>query len=201
MNVQKTSSNSRTQAQRRAETRTLLMNTARDLFLSKGYDQTGMPELVKAAGLTRGALYHHFSDKADLFHALAKREAEEISRTIDKATRNVDDPNSAMEIGTNAYFEAMAVPGRATILLSIAPAVLGTEEAKALTASEGSAELRDGLKRALTGISDNELDALTDILSAAYDRAAQEIANGADQKTYVKALSLVIDQLLLPKKS
>lgn len=190
----------RTQAQRRAATRTLLMDTARELFLAKGYDQTGMPELVKAAGLTRGALYHHFSDKAELFRALSKREAEAIGKTIYKATNDISDPNTAMEVGTNAYFEAMAVPGRATILLSLAPAILGSEEAKALTASEGSSELRDGLKEALANISESELDALTNVLSAAYDRAAQEIANGGSQRSYVNALSLIIDKLLGVKR-
>ncbi len=186
----------RTQAQRREETRTQLLDTARALFLSKGYDPTGMPELVKQAGLTRGALYHHFEDKADLFKAVAEREAEAIGKTIDLATRDLDDPDEAMLAGTNAYFDAMAEPGRATILLVYAPAILGSEVAKMLTASEGTAELKDGLSKAMPHLSSEELEALTVVLAAAYDRAALEIANGGDRAAYTGALSSIVRKLL-----
>ncbi|MEL6640196.1 MAG: helix-turn-helix domain-containing protein [Pseudomonadota bacterium] len=186
----------RTQAERRAETRALLLRTARRLFLEKGYDRTGMPELVKEAGLTRGALYHHFDDKRDLFLAIAKQDAESIGQHIDAATREVTDPEEAMSVGTQAYFDAMAVPGRAQILLSLAPAILGSKDAKALTAQEGSAELRDGLANAMPDIDTATLDALTDVLSAAFDRAGFEIAHGADREAYTKALFHIIGSLL-----
>ncbi|MFV2054391.1 TetR/AcrR family transcriptional regulator [Aliiroseovarius sp. YM-037] len=186
----------RTQEQRRAETRTLLMDTARDLFLTNGYDQTGMPELVRKAGLTRGALYHHFDDKADLFRAVAEREAAAIGQAIEQATVDITDPGDALTVGTNAYFDAMSVNGRATLLLSLAPAVLGLNDAKALGASQGSAELRDGLSAALPALTDADLTALTDVLSAGFDRAAQEIAEGADRQTYTNALLHIVKRLL-----
>jgi len=188
--------NRRTQAQRRAETKAQLLDTAKDLFLTKGYDQTGMPELVKTAGLTRGALYHHFEDKSDLFRALAEREAKAIGLAIDMATKDVADPDEAMMVGTNAYFDAMAVPGRAKILLVLAPAILGTATAKALTASEGSTQLRGGLSEAMPHLREGELDALTDVLSATFDRAALEIAEGADRDAYIGALSNIVQKLL-----
>ncbi len=196
MPSEKTATTRRTQAQRRAETRTQLLDTARALFLSKGYDPTGMPELVKRAGLTRGALYHHFEDKADLFKAVAEREAEAIGKTIDLATRDLTDPDEAMLAGTNAYFDAMAVPGRATILLVHAPAILGSEEAKKLTASQGNAELKDGLSKAMPRLGSEHLEALTVVLAAAYDRAALEIAEGGDRQAYVGALSSIVRKLL-----
>lgn len=186
----------RTQAERRAETRTLLMGTARRLFLEKGYDRTGMPELVKEAGLTRGALYHHFEDKEHLFRTIAEEDAQAIGRHIDEKTRDIEDPDQAMEIGTQAYFDAMAVPGRATILLALAPAVLGAKQARALTATEGSAELRDGLAKAMPDLNGSTLDALTDVLSAAFDRAGFEIAQGADRDAYTEALFRIIGTLL-----
>ncbi|MCK8463796.1 TetR/AcrR family transcriptional regulator [Aliiroseovarius sp. S1339] len=186
----------RTQAQRRAETRGLLLNAARELFLSKGYDQTGMPEIVKKVGLTRGALYHHFDSKADLFKAVAETEAQSIGHAIGLATKDVADPDEAMAVGTNAYFDAMAAPGRAEILLVLAPAIMGPEAAEKLTASEGRAELRAGLSQAMPKLKAAELDALTDILSAAYDRAALQIAEGGNKDTYTAALSLVVRKLL-----
>lgn len=188
----------RTQAERRAETRATLMKTARQLFLEKGYDRTGMPELVKAAGLTRGALYHHFSDKEDLFRAIAEDDAKAIGAHIDAQTRDVTDPEQAMDVGTQAYFDAMSAPGRAMILLSLAPAILGAQEAKALTTQEGSAELKDGLSAAMPDLDTKTLDALTDVLSAAFDRAGFEIAHGADRNAYTDALFRIIGSLLTP---
>lgn len=74
----------RSQADRRADTRAKLLEAARDLFIEMGFAETPTPEIVRRAGVTRGALYHHFADKADLFRALAKEEAKAISVHIDQ---------------------------------------------------------------------------------------------------------------------
>ena len=182
----------RTQSERRAATRAQLLDAARRLFVERGYAETGTPEIVREAGLTRGALYHHFADKADLFRGVCAREAEAIGQAIEEATREIHDPSDAMRVGTSVYFGAMSVPGRAKLLLLDAPAVLGHDEAVALTRGEGSAELRDGLSGMLPDATDAELDALTDVLSAAFDRAALAIANGADARSYTDALQRTI---------
>lgn len=186
----------RTQAERREQTQNLLIDAARTLFVDQGYAQTGMPELVRKAGVTRGALYHHYRDKIDLFRAVAEREAEAIAEIITTATENISDPDEAMIIGTNAYFDAMLVPGRVKILLSDAPSVLGYEAALNLTKSQGSASLKNGLGQAMPNLCDQEVDALTDILSAAFDRAALKIAEGGDRNAYTQALFTTIEKLL-----
>ncbi|MEP1142654.1 MAG: TetR/AcrR family transcriptional regulator [Henriciella sp.] len=186
----------RTQAERREQTQNLLIDAARTLFVDQGYAQTGMPELVRKAGVTRGALYHHYRDKIDLFRAVAEREAKAIAEIITTATENISDPDEAMIIGTNAYFDAMLVPGRVKILLSDAPSVLGYEAALNLTKSQGSASLKNGLGQAMPNLCDQEVDALTDILSAAFDRAALKIAEGGDRNAYTQALFTTIEKLL-----
>lgn len=186
----------RTQAERRAETRAALMSAARELFVSKGFAETGTPELVTKAGVTRGALYHHFADKTDLFRSVATREAKAIGELIEETTREVSDPEQAMIVGTNAYFDAMAVPGRAKILLSDAPSILGFSEALALTKPEGSEELKDGLRQAIPDMDEADLDALTNVLSAAFDRAALEISEGSERKPYVNALFTLISKAM-----
>jgi len=186
----------RTQAERRAETRAALLSAARELFVSKGFAETGTPELVAKAGVTRGALYHHFEDKTDLFRALATKEAHAIGELIEKSTREVNDPEQAMIVGTSAYFDAMAVPGRAKILLSDAPSILGFSEALALTKPEGSEELKDGLRQAIPDMDEVDLDALTNVLSAAFDRAALEIAEGSEREAYVNALFTLIGKAM-----
>ncbi|MEO1420828.1 MAG: helix-turn-helix domain-containing protein, partial [Pseudomonadota bacterium] len=132
----------RSQADRRAETRAKLLTAARDLFVELGFAETPTPEIVRRAGVTRGALYHHFTDKADLFRALVEEEAEAIATHIDRETHDVSDPEEAMVIGSNAFFEAMLAPGRVRLLLEEAPAILGHSDAVALTRANGSEELR-----------------------------------------------------------
>ena len=191
-----TTTRRRTQAERRAETKARLLAAARDLFVARGFAETGTPELVEKAGVTRGALYHHFEDKTDLFRALAIEEAQAIGTAIEETTRDIEDPEEAMVVGTNAYFDAMAVPGRAKILLSDAPSILGYAEALALTKPEGSEGLKDGLRQAIPELSEPDLDALTNVLSAAFDRAALEIAEGSERGPYVNALFTLIGKTL-----
>lgn len=186
----------RSQADRRAETRAKLVTAARDLFVELGFAETPTPEIVRRAGVTRGALYHHFTDKADLFRALVEEEAEAIATHIDRETRDVSDPEEAMVIGSNAFFEAMLAPGRVRLLLEEAPAILGHSDAVALTRANGSEELRDGLTRALPKLSSPHIDALTNLLSAAFDRTALEIAYGGDRATYTEAMLHLVSEVL-----
>lgn len=178
----------RSQADRRAATRGQLLDAARALFIARGYAETGTPDIVAAAGVTRGALYHHFADKADLFRALCQREADAVGRAIDAATATIRDPAQSLETGALAYLEAMAVPGRAVLLLVEAPAALGPEEAQRLMAGDGRAQLREGVQEALPDLPSGEVEALADLLSAAFDRAALAIATGAGRQSHGAAM-------------
>ncbi|MEL6505495.1 MAG: helix-turn-helix domain-containing protein [Pseudomonadota bacterium] len=186
----------RSQAERRAKTKGQLLDAARALFVEKGFAETGTPELVRQAGVTRGALYHHFEDKTDLFRHVAEQEAQAIAETIEQATDGIKDPLEAMRVGTDAYFEAMAVPGRAKLLLADAAAVMGHEETLTLTRSKGSQELKNGLARAMPYLTNADLDAMTNVLSAAFDRAALEIAQGSARQPYTNALFTLIKKAM-----
>lgn len=185
----------RSQADRRAETRAKLIEAARAYFVEIGFADTATPDIVRKAGVTRGALYHHFKDKTDLFRALAEEEAKAIADHIDRATYDVTDPERAIETGSNAFFDAMMVPGRVRILMEKAPAVLGHTNAVALTRANGSEELRLGLSRALPEQSSTRIDALTNLLSAEFDRAALEIAYGGDPVAYKAAMHQLVERV------
>lgn len=182
----------RTNPERTAATRAKLIAAARRLFAEKGYAETGTPEIVKAAGVTRGALYHHFEGKEALFAAVARAEADDVRRDILADSLDVDDPMEALMAGADAYFRSMATPGRARILLIDGPSALGLEVMHEIDAAAGGDELKAGLEAAGAGDAES-LDALADLLSVAFDRAALAIASGAEAAPYRAALRSILE--------
>ncbi|MEZ5778526.1 MAG: helix-turn-helix domain-containing protein [Paracoccaceae bacterium] len=185
----------RTQAQRTAETRAKLLDAARALFVEHGFSETGTPQIVVKAGITRGALYHHFADKRALFLTLVRQESAAVAAAIEAATAGISDPDQALQTGIDAYFDAMAVHGRARLLLAEAPAVLGYALQTELTHTQGGDQLAEGLARALPQLDAPTRAALTDVLSAAFDRAALAIAENRDRSAYAEALKRLIGRL------
>ena len=123
-------------------TRAALIAAARRLFVDKGYAETGTPEIVATAKVTRGALYHHFADKADLFRAVLRAEAGAVAGRIEASTETGMGALEALMAGADSYFEAMAEPGRVRLLLRDGPAVLGPEEMREIDLKTGGEELR-----------------------------------------------------------
>lgn len=185
---------------RTAATKTALIAAARTLFVENGYGETGTPEIVAAAKVTRGALYHHFADKADLFRAVVAAEAAALAEAIDRGTDAGGSPRRALIEGTGIYFAAMTVPGRARLLLLDGPAILGPQAMAELDREQGGGTLRRGLAAATRRIEPAELDALADCLSAAFDRAALAIAGGADPAPYCAAITRLIDGAITPAR-
>jgi len=179
-------------------TRSALLAAARELFVEKGYADTGTPEIVAAANVTRGALYHHFTDKVALFRAVVVHEAKAVADQIKSEAADSYAPLTALLAGAEAYFNAMAVPGRARLMLIEGPAVLGHAEMIRIDQETGGAELLEGLKAgAAKGALDGApLHALADILSAAFDRAALAIAEGEPAADYKRATAVILSSLL-----
>ncbi|CAP62830.1 TetR/AcrR family transcriptional regulator [Cupriavidus taiwanensis] len=165
----------RTNRERTETTRQALTEAARALFVSRGYAETSTPDVCAAAGITRGALYHHFADKRDLFRHVLAEEAAAVAADIEAATPAGQDAAEALLDGAQAYLQAMTVPGRTRLLLVEGPAVLGLREMLALDEANAARTLREGLEAA--GI---DAGGVAPLLSAAFDRAALEIEAGAN---------------------
>ena len=121
--------NRRTQVDRSAATRTALIDAARPLFAEHGFGGVGTETIVRAAGVTRGALYHQFADKTELFAAVFEAVEEDIGARIGEvvAAAGSTDPLEAMRTGAGAWLDACAEPEVQQIVLLDAPAVLGWE--------------------------------------------------------------------------
>ena len=119
----------RTQADRTAATRSALVDAARTLFAEHGYAEVGTERIAQAAGVTRGALYHQFADKADLFAAVLEAvEVDLTARLVEVvAATTGDDPLDALVVGADAWLDASAEPEVRRIALLDGPAVLGWE--------------------------------------------------------------------------
>ncbi len=183
----------RSNAQRTEDTRRALLEVGRALFVEQGYHATGTPDVVERAGLTRGALYHHFEDKRALFQAVVEAESASVAREIEDGAKGATDPLDALRRGARAYFTAMRDPGRARLMLVDGPAILGPQEMRRIDLDTGGRELRLGLAEALNGrISKADLEARADLLSAMFDRAALARANGAAKAVYERALDAIL---------
>ena len=181
---------------RSEEMRARLITVSRRLFAQKGFAETGTPEIVKAAQVTRGALYHHFADKTDLFHSVVLAEAKDVENEIAQFSANSSNAADALRIGAKSYFKSMQKPGRVRLLLLDGPAVLGPAKMASIDAITGGKALKEGLS-ALLNDKSAPLAALAEIISAAFDRAALAIANGANETPYFDAIALVLDGLLV----
>ncbi len=188
----------RSNRERTDSTRTALLQAARALFVRQGYSVTSTPEICAAAGITRGALYHHFVDKKDLFRAVLEHEAAAVRADIEAAAPAGASPRDALVAGAEAYLDAMTLPGRTRLLLIEGPAVLGLAELRELDERNAAGSLVDGLRAAGVGADAGgpSLAALSALLSAGFDRAALDIDAGNDARAVRKAMRWLLLQML-----
>lgn len=119
-----------------------------------------------------------------------RAEAQAVSDLLDGVQAGPD----ALREGARLWFRAMEDVGRVRILLVDGPAVLGPSEMARIDAETGGASLADGLVQALPGTAPARLAALSDILSAGFDRAALRIAEGAEAQPYHDAIEALIQR-------
>jgi AcrR family transcriptional regulator len=176
----------RTQAERRAETRRVLVTAARELFGQQGFAAVGTEEVVRAAGVTRGALYHLFTDKAALFAAVLDEVESDIAARMLVAVDGIaaDDTATLLLAGADAFLDACAEPATQQIVLIDGPSVLGWAAWRAICLRHSvglvSALLADGIERGT--IPAQPIDALTHVLIGAADEAALYVASHADPR-------------------
>jgi len=136
----------RKQSERTAETRGVLVATARKLFAERGYHTTGTEDLVHTAGVTRGALYYHFQDKRDLFRAVAEQLEEELDQRVLVAASAGRDIWESIARGVDAFLEACSQQDVKQILLLDGPSVLGWKEWHELDERHALGQIEESLQ-------------------------------------------------------
>ena len=162
-----------------------LVAAARPLFARHGFAGTSAEEIVKAAKVTRGALYHHFDGKKGLFRAVVEQVQSEINQRVKEAVDRADDPVAMLIAGNDEFLAACVDPGVRRIVLTDAPAVLGWEEWRAID----EAHVFGGYRAFLGKLMDKgvlrplPVDALAHIISGAANEAAFWVAQTDDPDT------------------
>ena len=167
----------------RAEaTRGALLRAARELFAERGYAAVGTEQIVERAGVTRGALYHHFRDKQDLFRAVHDGMERELMKQIGERMGQEADPWQLLVTGLRAFLDACTDRELMQITLLDAPSVLGWAEWREIDERYGLGLVSAGLENAMAAgvFRRQEVRPLAHILMGALGEAAMLIANAPD---------------------
>ncbi len=189
-------------ADRSEATRAALIETAREMFAERGYAAVGTEEIVRRAGVTRGALYHHFAGKAELFEAVY----EEVERALVQsvaasAEASASDPLQVLHAGARAFLEACEDPAVQRIAMLDAPSVLGWERWREIGLRHGLGVVQAVLAEAIdAGLVDPQpVGPLSHLLLGAIDEGAMLIAraddNGRTRELVAASLDRFIDAL------
>ncbi len=172
----------RTQQDRSTTTRAALVTAARELFATRGYQAVPADEIVRAAGVTRGALYHHYADKQELFRAVVEDLEREITAEVAAALESAPDLVTGMGTALQVFLNACLRPEVRRISLTDAPAVLGWQVWREIEAEHGLGLLTTVLSKAIDDgiVTPLPVRALAQLVLAAVMEAAHMVAEAPD---------------------
>jgi AcrR family transcriptional regulator len=169
-------------AERGETTRAALIEAARELFSERGYAAVGTNEIVQRAGTTRGAMYHHFPDKRELFRAVYEDTERVLVEGLAARTAAIEDPWEALVTGMRSFFDISSDPKLMQMGLIDGPAVLGWEAWREIGNRYGLRITSAGLQRAMDAgaLRPADVTLLAHMLLAALGEAAMLLANADD---------------------
>lgn len=192
------------QAERRAATTEAILTAARRLFGTQGFAATTMDGIAHAAGVAKGAVYHHFKTKEAVFEAVFDLVSRDLVVEIDGAARAENDVLAAMVAGTQHYFAATAKGPTGQIILRDGPAVLGWERWREVDAQHFGGKMPRALAAAMEAglIAKQPVEPLARLLLGAVTEAAVACAGRADiarvGAEYARAFKSLVEALRLP---
>jgi AcrR family transcriptional regulator len=188
----------RTQAERSATTREAIVAAATRLFAERGYEATGIDEVARAAGVSKGALYHHYSDKPDVLAAVYEDvETKVVERLVAVASRETD-PLEAVRAGAHAFLDACVDPVTRQIVLVDAPVGLGWERWRSIGSRYGFGLLLAGLQAAADAgqIAGDHLEERARLLLAALIEASLLMSASDTPRKTRAAIGVALDDLI-----
>jgi AcrR family transcriptional regulator len=185
-------------AEQSEATRTKLIRVARDLFARRGYNDVSTEEVVRRAGVTRGALYHQFRDKRDLFAAVVEHVEQEVLERIAEAALSEEDPWEQHRAAVGAYLDVCLEPAVQRIVLTDAPSVLGLAAWREIEAKYGFALVSAGLRSVIDAgyIEEQPVEPLAHLLLGALTEGGLLIARSEDRNAARREVGDGLDRIL-----
>ena len=179
-------------------TRTALGAAARQLFTERGYAATSTTEIVERAGVTRGALYHHFAAKEDLFRAVFEQLEDEVTKHVAKEALTSADPLEQLRRGTRAYLDACIDPAVQRVVLLEGPSVLGWQTWQEIEQRYGYGLVVAGVEAAIGAglIAAQPVEPLAHVLFGALTEAGMVVARADDPGVARADMEAAMDRLL-----
>ncbi|HKC29389.1 MAG TPA: TetR/AcrR family transcriptional regulator [Jatrophihabitans sp.] len=192
--------NRRTQVERSAATKDALVRAARPLFAEHGFAGVGTEAIVRAAGVTRGAMYHQFADKSELFAAVFEAVEADLTQRIGAAVdgAGLTDPIELMKLGARTWLDACAEPEAHRILLVEAPAVLGWERWREVGLRYGMGLVQTLLAYAISvgRLREQPVEPLAHVFIGALDEAALYVAQSSSPDEARAGVVRVLEDLI-----
>ena len=187
-----------TKAEQADATRTALSAAARQLFTERGFAATSTTEIVERAGVTRGALYHHFAAKDDLFRAVFEQLEGEVTERVAQEALTSADPLEQLRRGTRAYLDACIDPAVQRVVLLDGPSVLGWETWQEIEQRYGYGLVVAGVEAAMAAglIASQPVEALAHVLFGALTEAGMVVARADDPRASRTEMEAAMDRLL-----
>jgi AcrR family transcriptional regulator len=186
-------------AEQSEATRAALVTVARGLFAERGYAAVGTEEIVRAAGVTRGALYHHFAGKRELFQAVYEDvERALLERIAELADRSASDPLEILHTGSQAFLDACEDPAVQRIALLDAPSVLGWEQWREIGMRYGLGLVEGTVQAAIEAglIESQPAEPLAHLLLGAIDEGAMLVARADDDGQTRRQVGAAVARML-----
>ncbi|MFI4989593.1 MAG: TetR/AcrR family transcriptional regulator [Solirubrobacterales bacterium] len=183
---------------RGAATRERLLAAARRMFGERGYEATSIESVLEASGVARGALYHHFESKAELFDAVLAEVLIEIAERAATAAADSSDPLEGLRTGSHAWLLMALDPAIQRIALLDPTTAVGWARWR----EQDQAHSLGGLRATLLRLADegrvprDQAELLAHILLAALNEAALFVAYAEDQTVAAETARATVDTLL-----
>jgi AcrR family transcriptional regulator len=187
------------QAERSETTRRELLRVARELFTERGYAGTTLDEVADRTGVTKGALYHHFRDKLELFRAVFEElEKELCDKVVLAAISAGDDVLEQMRLGVQAFLEGARDEAKQRIVLIDGPSVLGWETWREIDEQYGYGITKASIENAMDAgvLKRRPVDPLAHLFLAALSEAAIQIARSDDPDQAMEEMSSALWALI-----
>jgi AcrR family transcriptional regulator len=188
-----------TQSERREKTRGAIVKAAKRIFGERGFAAATMDDIAAGARVAKGAVYHHFRTKEELFGAVFDSVSRELVVEIDRIARAEKDVLAAMAAGTEAYFAACAKGAIGQIILRDGPAVLGWERWREIDAKHFGGKIPRALTVAIENglIARQPVEPMARLLLGAMTEAAVACSTGSEVSgaEYARAFRRLLDAL------